>query len=223
MSTPGAVVFDAGETIFSEERLWREWAAWLDVSFDQLMDALDAAISERRDHVTAFEAVKPGFDLDREREKRAATRYKERFTESDLYPDALRTIDRLKSEGYVVGVAGNHPRGFLEVLRELDPRIDFIASSEEWGVPKPERAFFERAIRSARHRPSRTVYVGDRLDNDVLPAVGLGMLGLLVRRGPWGLEHRKWPDAVRASAQVDGLDEIPDLLPALLGAQEELP
>ncbi len=34
--------------------------------------------------------------------------------------------------------------------------------------------------------PSEVLYVGDRLDNDVLPAKSAGMQAVLIRRGPWG-------------------------------------
>jgi FMN phosphatase YigB (HAD superfamily) len=66
---------------------------------------------------------------------------------------------------------------------------------------------------------SRIAYVGDRLDNDVLPAIQLGMFGVFLRRGRWGTVHRKWPEAAHASAQIDALDELPDLLPRLLSRE----
>ncbi len=219
MATSGAVVFDAGETLFNEERTWREWAEWLDVPPERLLAALDDAIQQRRHHKTAFEAVKPDLNFQQQRQERAAEGFEERFTAADLYPDALPTIARLKDDGYLVGVVGNHPRGMPDVLRELEPRIDFIASSDSWGTTKPEADFFHRVIEEVRMPPSRVVYVGDRLDNDVLPAIELGMLGVFLRRGRWGNVHRKWPEAAKASAQIDALDELPDLLPDLFSRE----
>ena len=216
MATSGAVVFDAGETLFNEERSWREWAEWLDVPLERLLSALDEAIERRRHHKTAFEAVKPDLTFDQQRQQRAAEGFIERFTAADLYPDALPAITRLKDHGYLVGVVGNHPRGMPDVLRELEPRIDFIASSEAWSTTKPEPDFFRRVVKEVAMPSSHIAYVGDRLDNDVLPAVKLGMLGIFVRRGRWARVQRKWPEAARASAQIDSLDELPNLLPRLL-------
>lgn len=216
MAISGAVVFDAGETLFSEERSWREWAEWLDVPPERLLAALDEAIQRRRHHKTAFEAVKPNLDFEEQRQQRAAEGFVERFTGADLYPDALPTIARLKDDGYLVGVVGNHPRGMPDVLRELEPRIDFIASSDSWGTAKPETDFFHRVVEEVSMLSSHIAYVGDRLDNDILPAIQVGMSGVFLRRGRWGNVHRTWPEAAQASAQIDALDELPDLLPGLL-------
>lgn len=216
MTTSSAVVFDAGSTIFSEDRIWRDWATWIEVEAQDLLGALDEAIKERRHHTTALCALKPGFDLDEERRRRAATGYEERFEVSDIFPDALPTIRRLKDDGYTVGIVGNHPRGFPDVLRDLEPRIDFVASSAEWEATKPDPAFFTRVVAEVELPAERIAYVGDRLDNDVLPAIKLGMLGIFVRRGRWASVHRRWPEAAQASAQIDALDELPDLLPGLL-------
>lgn len=212
------MVFDAGETLFNEERSWREWAEWLDVPPERLLTALDQAIQGRRHHKTAFESVKPGLTFEEQRQQRAAEGFVERFTAADLYRDALPTITRLKDDGYLVGVVGNHPRGMPDVLRELEPRIDFIASSDSWGAVKPEPDFFRRVVEEASMPPFHIAYVGDRLDNDVLPAIQLGMCGVFLRRGRWGNVHRKWPEAAKASAQIDALDELPDLLPGLLSS-----
>jgi FMN phosphatase YigB (HAD superfamily) len=134
----GAVVFDAGETLFNEDRLWRDWSEWLGVAPADLLAALHEAIERRQHHLNAFERVRPGFDIERERAARRSAGYEERFEPSDLYTDALPTIKRLKDAGFSVGVVGNHPQGFAGCLAELELRIDFIASSSEWGTQKPE-------------------------------------------------------------------------------------
>jgi HAD superfamily hydrolase (TIGR01549 family) len=211
-----AVVFDAGETLFNEERLWREWADWLSVPVHLLLDSLDQAIQEGRHHLSAFEHLKPGFDMERERIARSQQGNEERFMASDLHPDALPAIRRLKEDGYIVGVAGNHPPGFTDCIRDLEPRIDFVASSEQWGARKPDSDFFERVAAEVMLPPGRVAYVGDRLDNDVLPAIRAGMIGVFLRRGRWGSVQRNWPDAARAHAQIDTLEILAAILPGLL-------
>ncbi len=52
-------------------------------------------------------------------------------------------------------------------------------------------------------RPSQVAYVGDRLDNDVLPAKAAGMFAVFMRRGPWGHLHAHRADAACADA-ADG-------------------
>jgi FMN phosphatase YigB (HAD superfamily) len=54
----------------------------------------------------------------------------------------------------------------------------------------------------------KIAYVGDRLDNDVLPAKAAGMFAVLVRRGPWGHLHAQRPEAAHADARIDTLAEL---------------
>ena len=59
--------------------------------------------------------------------------------------------------------------------------------SDEMGVAKPSPAFFARALELMGGAPAADVaYVGDRIDNDVLPAAAAGMRAVWIRRGPWG-------------------------------------
>jgi FMN phosphatase YigB (HAD superfamily) len=54
----------------------------------------------------------------------------------------------------------------------------------------------------------RIAYVGDRVDNDVGPAVAYGMVGVHIRRGPWGYLQTPPDEAVR----ITSLDELPEVL-----------
>jgi FMN phosphatase YigB (HAD superfamily) len=94
----------------------------------------------------------------------------------------------------------------------MDLPVDMIASSAGWGVEKPAPGFFERLVGESGFKAPEIVYVGDRLDNDVLPAVAAGMHGVFVRRGPWGLVHARWREVSKAHAVIDALDELPSLL-----------
>jgi FMN phosphatase YigB (HAD superfamily) len=51
-------------------------------------------------------------------------------------------------------------------------------------------------------------YVGDRADNDVGPAIAAGMVGVHIRRGPWG--HLQEPPA--GAIRITSLDELPGAL-----------
>ncbi len=51
-------------------------------------------------------------------------------------------------------------------------------------------------------------YVGDRVDNDVVPALAAGMAAVRIRRGPWGHLHEPPAEALR----IDTLDELSEAL-----------
>lgn len=54
-------------------------------------------------------------------------------------------------------------------LRELNLPCDILATSDDWGVTKPDVAFFSKLIAVSGHQPHGIAYVGDRLDNDLGP------------------------------------------------------
>ena len=54
--------------------------------------------------------------------------------------------------------------------------------------------------------------MGDRLDNDVPPALGAGMAAVFLRRGPWGFLHARRPEAARAHIRLDSPADLADAL-----------
>ena len=182
--TVSAVVFDLGETLVDESRGWTAWADWLGLRPFDLFAALGATIERREDHRRAFELLRPGFDLERERAAKEVRGTPWGFDAADLYPDAVPCLLSLRAAGLRIGVVGNQPTAVESMLPELHRLADVVGSSGSWGGEKPSPAFFERVVAEVGVEPQAIAYVGDRLDNDVLPAVALGMVGVLVARGP---------------------------------------
>jgi len=137
------------------------------------------------------------------------------FHAADLYPDAIPCLAALKSRGFKVLIAGNQPIEAEAALARLQVPADLIASSAGWGVSKPDPAFFQRVVEAAAEPPEAIAYVGDRMDNDVLPARAAGMVAVLLRRGPWGWMHAERPDADAAHLLLHDLTSLPDALAAL--------
>ena len=117
-------------------------------------------------------------------------------------------LNELRHAGFRLGAAGNMPESFEQLLRG---RVDFTGSSQRWGVDKPDAGFFTRIAEEAGELPERIAYVGDRVDNDVVPARAAGLLAVHVRRGPWGLLQA---GAEQAHLRLDSLAELPDALAA---------
>jgi FMN hydrolase / 5-amino-6-(5-phospho-D-ribitylamino)uracil phosphatase len=92
---------------------------------------------------------------------------------------------------------------------------DLIATSGGWGLKKPDPAFFERIVQEAQCKPGEIAYVGDRIDNDVVPAAAAGLVPIHIIRGAWGYIQRDWPGVAAARAQIRSLHELVDLLPRL--------
>ena len=129
-----------------------------------------------------------------------------------MYPDVRPTLAALREMGLWVGIAGNQTAKAGRIFRELRLPADFIATSSEWGVAKPDPAFFARVVDAAPGNPGEIVYVGDHRDNDLVPAKAAGLRTAHIRRGPWG---HLWADrphvaaARRLAHQVPGRIALP--------------
>jgi FMN phosphatase YigB (HAD superfamily) len=136
----------------------------------------------------------------------------ESFGEADLYPDARSCLTALKDQGLFLGLAGNQPAHAEPILRALDLGVDVIGTSAGWGVEKPSPAFFARVVREGGGAASSILYVGDRPDNDVRPALAAEMRTCLIRRGPWGHILDIPAVAEQCLFRIDALDELPGLV-----------
>ena len=93
--------------------------------------------------------------------------------------------------------------------------VDVLTTSGSLGAEKPSVEFFHLLAGLVGVGPAEAVYVGDRLDNDVLPAKEAGMKAIFIRRGPWGYLNSTRPEVRLADARIESLDELPGLLAPL--------
>jgi HAD superfamily hydrolase (TIGR01662 family) len=208
-----AVVFDVGETLVDESREYGTWADWLGVPRHAFSAVFGAVIALGMDYRQAFQYFRPGFSLDEERQRRAEAGQAETFGESDLYPDARPALAALRDMGLWVGIAGNQTSRAGEILRKMDLPADMIATSDDWGVSKPDPGFFRALADRAPCAAGDLVYVGDRIDNDLMPAKAVGMRTVFIRRGPWGYILENHPGmATVADWRVTTLAQLPGLL-----------
>ena len=201
------VVFDVGGTLVDETRMWALWAEAIAVPPARLMAELEAVIAEGRHHRDVFTRLVPEFDrtrLDRENPYR--------MERGDLYPDAVPALEALVAAGFRVAVAANQPAATEAFLKESGLPLAFAFASEAAGVAKPDPAFFDLIADAAGVPPHRIAYVGDRVDNDVLPANAAGMVSVFLPRGPWGRLHATWPEAEQATVRLCDLSELVEAL-----------
>jgi HAD superfamily hydrolase (TIGR01662 family) len=207
-----AVVFDVGEVLIDETTEYGTWADWLGIPRHTFSAMFGAVISRGEDYRQVFQHFRPGFDLAEERQKRLDAGLGEFFNGRDLYPDVRPCLSALKDAGYTVGIAGNQTRRAGRLLAELNLPTDFIVTSDDLGAEKPDVSFFNELLDHQSLEPGATVYVGDRYENDLLPAQKAGLHGVLIRRGPWGFVNEAHPDAVHADARITSLSDLPRVL-----------
>jgi HAD superfamily hydrolase (TIGR01549 family) len=205
------VVLDVGETLIDETRVWATWARELGVSPLTFAAALGFGLAQGLEHRSAFDLL--GHPDWRSHMAAVDAEYGS-FRPEDLYPDALSGVERLQEGGRRVAILANQPARRHAELLALGFRPDVIAMSEELGIAKPDDGFFARSLELMGNPDPRTVaYVGDRVDNDVLPSRRNGLRAVWLRRGPWG---RLQQDANNdAELVIWSLDELVDRLPEL--------
>ncbi len=207
-----AVCFDVGEVLVDETREYGTWADWLGVPRHTFSAVFGAVIASGQDYRQTFQILKPGFDLASERQKRIDAGRGESFSEEDVYDDVHGVFAELRSLSLKLGIAGNQTARAGEILIDLfAEEVDAIDTSESLGIEKPNPEFMIKAAQILGVHPEEVLYVGDRADNDLVPAQAVGMLTAHIRRGPWALilEH---PAIEKATFRIESLSELPQLI-----------
>ena len=126
------------------------------------------------------------------------------FAERDLHSDALPCLTALRAQGLRLGAAGNMHAHHEEFLL---PHVDFVGSSERWGVEKPHAGFFVHVVEEAGVPAEEILYVGDRVDNDVVPARAAGLQTVRIRRGAHARD-----ESPAGIVTIGSLTELPEAL-----------
>jgi len=101
-----------------------------------------------------------------------------------LYKDAPAVIKAL-SQKYELGIIANQLDGLKERLEAFDllQYFKYIISSWDVKIMKPDIRIFEYALDKANCTPQEACMIGDRLDNDILPAKALGIKTVWIKQG----------------------------------------
>ncbi|MFJ2027664.1 HAD family hydrolase [Streptomyces sp. NPDC087897] len=207
------IVLGIGETLVRDDRRWSSWAGWLGVPPHTLSALVGAAVAQGRDATDALRTLRPDMDVEEAGRARAAAGRGEHLDESDLYQDVRPALGELRAAGFRVVVAGNGTVRAGELLRALDLPADLVVTSAEWGVRKPDPAFFARVAEAADAPSEATLYVGDHPADDLFPAAAAGLRTAHLRRGPYGHWWADHPDVVEAADfRIDALTDLAGLM-----------
>lgn len=128
-----------------------------------------------------------------------------------LYPDTITILDKL-SKKYKLGIIANQ---IAETQRRIDnwgigKYFDVVVASAEVGYAKPDFEIFNVALEQADCKPNETVMIGDRLDNDIIPAKKLGMKTVWVRQGFAKMQYVK-SENERPDYIIENIGDIIDI------------
>ena len=128
-----------------------------------------------------------------------------------LYPEVRFVLKTLR-ERYRLGIIANQGKDLLDRLERFGilDNFEIIINSTDIGFSKPDLRIFQVALEKANIEPSKAVYVGDRVDNDMVPAKKLGMRTIRLRQGlgQYGSEDATFP----SDWQVSNVQELLQIL-----------
>lgn len=135
------------------------------------------------------------------------------LNEYEFLYDKVSDIFIQVHQHYKIGVIANQNLGTTQRLNDLglSKYIDLVISSAEEGVAKPDLRIFEIALKRAKCKPFDAVMIGDRLDNDIIPAKKIGMLTVWVKQGFGGIGNPTSPDDT-PNYIINRLDDLIPLL-----------
>lgn len=101
-----------------------------------------------------------------------------------LYPDILPTLKALKERGIYVACVSNEDgwlSNFFDQF-EIKSYFEFVLTSAEIGVEKPNPKVFLTALAKTDFKPGEVLFVGDSYISDYQGAEAVGMKPLLIDR-----------------------------------------
>ncbi|MBH56449.1 MAG: hypothetical protein CMJ82_04620 [Planctomycetaceae bacterium] len=107
-----------------------------------------------------------------------------------VYEDVADCFDRLQEQGFELGIASNFDRRLEQIVvnNPVLSRVQHVFHSAQLGWNKPARGFCEGITKRLEVSPNQICLVGDRLDNDIQPALAAGWQGIWIDRESRNIE-----------------------------------
>lgn len=134
----------------------------------------------------------------------------------EVEPDAVSTLETLKTDGYKLALISNaSDSDDVQVLidkAQIRPFLDTIIISSDMGLRKPHTRLFEQALRAWYAKPSQAVMVGDLLAADVAGAKAAGLASIWINRPASARKNEPYIGRFIPDREVKSLSEIPPIL-----------
>lgn len=198
------IFFDVGSTLVDEGKVYEK---------RMKIVAETANVSYEYVYQTALEFYKENKKGDLETIKLLNVKMPDWSFEDEILYDETEECLRTLSEKYNIGVIANQELGTERRLKTFGilQYINLVIASAEEGIAKPDERIFEIALNRAICKPQHAVMVGDRIDNDIIPAKELGMKTIWIRQG-FGKYWKKSTEREQADYEVNNLSEILEIV-----------
>ncbi len=196
--------FDIGSTLVDESKCYE--SRYLkaikdtDITYDEFLDKVVEFSKQNRngDHpaIEYFGLELPKWDKELE----------------CLYSDTILVLSEL-SKQYNIGIIANQSLGTKNRLDKwgILKYISLVVASAEEGVAKPDPNIFKIALTKSQCSEKNAVMIGDRIDNDIVPAKNIGMRTIWIKQGFAQYQEPK-NDLEKADFIVNNLTQLLKIL-----------
>ncbi|MFH1312342.1 MAG: HAD family hydrolase [Candidatus Eisenbacteria bacterium] len=135
---------------------------------------------------------------DRERYDDLYALFQERWREARPALKLMRGFGKeveAMAGNFDIGIAGQYGKDMLDLL-ETESLLRFFRyrfTQDDFAITKPDPRYLEQIAEACGVDPRQCIMVGDRVDNDVIPAKQVGMGTVLVRVGLHELQQPRTP------------------------------
>jgi HAD superfamily hydrolase (TIGR01549 family) len=157
--------------------------------------------------------IKKGYKLDQQQwEKLVCLWYQQLKKIASVEPDIAQTLGRLKKAGLKLGILSNTFVSDFALEKHLQQLgiLDFFSVrmfSYQFDFRKPDIRIFKAAADRINENCENILFVGDRLDNDIRPALKIKMHAAL-KTAYTNRSKKNSPGAWK----IDRLSELPDMI-----------
>ena len=112
--------------------------------------------------------------------------HEEKVRSIRLYDDVEYNLKRIKDLSIKIAIItdGIPIKQYEKILRlKIDKLIDLIVISDEIGIKKPNPELFNYCLKKFGVKGQETIYVGDRIDKDIIPANANKINSVYLHRG----------------------------------------
>ena len=140
--------------------------------------------------------------------------HSEKIESIKTYEDVIPCLQMLKKLGIKTAIIsdGLPIKQYEKILRlGIDDLIDLTVISDEIGIRKPNPKLFDHCLKRFGITGSETIYVGDRIDKDIIPAKLNNIYSVYIHRGGKYDTYKtgfKIPEGTKPDYEISNLNEI---------------
>jgi len=144
--------------------------------------------------------------------------HEEKVNSIELYDDVAECLKKLQDLSIKTAIItdGIPIKQYEKILRlKIGEVIDLVVISDEIGIKKPNPELFKYCLKKFGVKGHETIYIGDRIDKDIIPANLNNIYSIYLHRGgkyDTYKENLKIHEGIKPDYEISNLNELFDII-----------